>query len=42
MRALLETKGYPVTYREYHGGHNYASWRNEVGQGLETLFGVPG
>jgi enterochelin esterase family protein len=38
MGALLEAKGYPVTYNEYAGGHNYTSWRNEAGRGLEALF----
>ena len=41
MCALLEAKGYPVTSREYAGGHNYTAWRNEVGRGLEALFGEP-
>lgn len=39
MHALLAEKGYDVTYREYNGGHNYPSWRNDVAHGLETLFG---
>ncbi len=38
MHALLLERGYAVTYREYPGGHNYTCWRNDVWQGLETLF----
>jgi enterochelin esterase family protein len=38
MRALLLQMGYAVSYREYHGGHNYTSWRNDVWRGLEELF----
>jgi enterochelin esterase-like enzyme len=41
LHALLQAKGYAVTYSEYSGGHNYPAWRNEVGRGLETLFGGP-
>jgi enterochelin esterase family protein len=41
LHALLKAKGYAVTYGEYAGGHNYPAWRNEVGRGLETLFGGP-
>jgi enterochelin esterase-like enzyme len=26
-------------YEEYSGGHNYPSWRDRVGRGLETLLG---
>jgi enterochelin esterase family protein len=40
MLALLQSKAYEVTYREYSGGHNYTAWRNDVWRGLETLFGV--
>jgi enterochelin esterase family protein len=41
MHDLLVAKGYDVTYREYNGGHNYASWRNDMWRGLELLFGAP-
>lgn len=39
MHALLQRRGYEVTYREYAGAHNYPSWRDDVWRGLETLFG---
>ena len=38
MADLLSARGYPVTYREYPGGHNYPAWRDEVWRGLEKLF----
>lgn len=38
FRTLLEERGYDVTYREYNGGHNYPSWRNDFWRGLQTLF----
>lgn len=38
MSALMEENGYNVTYREYTGGHNYTSWRNDVWRGLKTIF----
>lgn len=41
MRALLEKRGYPVTYREYPAGHSYPAWRDEVWRGLEHFFGSP-
>ncbi len=34
----LHSRGYPVVYREYPGGHNYPAWRDEVWRGLEYLF----
>lgn len=39
MHALLAAQGYAASYQEYHGGHNYTAWRNEVATGLEHLFG---
>lgn len=38
MYDLLIERGHNVTYREYHGGHNYASWRNDVWRGIEALY----
>ncbi len=38
MFALLEEKGYGVTYNEYEAGHNYTAWRNDLWRGLQTLF----
>lgn len=38
MHRRLGLRGYRVRYREYSGGHNYTSWRNDMGQGLEWLF----
>ncbi len=38
MFAWLQDRGYPATYREYNGGHNYSAWRDDVWRGLETLF----
>jgi enterochelin esterase family protein len=40
MYTLLRNKGYKVTYCEHNGGHNYPAWRNDLGRGLETLFGT--
>lgn len=42
MHKLLNVRGYDVAYREYPGGHNYTSWRNDVWRGLEALFGTHG
>ncbi len=39
MNSLLLSKGYPVTYREYNGGHSYTAWGNDLWRGLEVLFG---
>jgi enterochelin esterase family protein len=41
MHRLLRDKGYPVTYRELNAGHNYTSWRNDLGAGLVALYGQP-
>ncbi|HEY2360188.1 MAG TPA: alpha/beta hydrolase-fold protein [Candidatus Angelobacter sp.] len=39
FRDILKLKGYPVTYSEYDGGHDYLCWRGSVADGLITLFG---
>lgn len=38
IHALLNEKGYNVTYREFTGGHCYTAWRDDVWRGLEALF----
>jgi enterochelin esterase family protein len=38
MRAHLEARGYPVIYKEFSGGHNYTSWRDDLHFGLEAMF----
>jgi enterochelin esterase-like enzyme len=38
MSNLLQEQEYDVTYREFSGGHNYTSWRDNVWRGLEKLF----
>jgi enterochelin esterase family protein len=39
MRSLLLKHGYEVGYHEFIGGHNPTCWRDDVGTGLETLYG---
>jgi enterochelin esterase family protein len=38
MHDRLAARGYQVQYREFAGGHNYTSWRNDIWRGLEWLF----
>jgi enterochelin esterase family protein len=40
LRDLLIQNDYPLTYREYNAGHNYAAWRDEIWRGLEALYGI--
>ncbi|HEX8820508.1 MAG TPA: alpha/beta hydrolase-fold protein [Archangium sp.] len=35
---ILQASGHRAQYREYHGGHNYPAWRDNVWRGLEWLF----
>jgi enterochelin esterase-like enzyme len=37
MRDVLIAKGYDVSYHEYAGGHNWASWRGTFAEGLIDL-----
>lgn len=41
MRDVLAAKGYNVSYHEYSGGHDYASWRGSLADGLIALAGQP-
>lgn len=38
LAALLHSRGYDATYREYNAGHNYIAWRDDLWRGLEALF----
>lgn len=38
MVRLLNEKNYNVIYREFAGGHNYTSWRDDIWHGLEEMF----
>jgi enterochelin esterase-like enzyme len=40
FHGLLLDRGYPVTYREYAGGHDYACWRGGLADGLIDLLGL--
>jgi enterochelin esterase family protein len=39
MRNILEAKGYPVTYREYMGGHEWWAWRDGLAEALIATLG---
>ncbi len=38
FRRVLRTKGYPVTYFEFEGGHDYAWWAATLGDGVRSVM----
>lgn len=39
LHTRLTDQGYRVSYREYPGGHNYTSWRDQLPDALIATFG---
>lgn len=39
LRDVLVSKGYPVDYQEFQGGHDYACWAATLGDGIRSVLG---
>jgi enterochelin esterase family protein len=39
FRNVLKTKGYPISYVEFLGGHDFVCWRGSIADGLIYLIG---
>ena len=40
LRDVLASKGYPVHYTEFSGGHDYVSWQGVLPVALQALIGI--
>jgi enterochelin esterase-like enzyme len=38
LAALLKDRGYELTYRRHHGGHDQTSWTESLVDALPTIF----
>lgn len=38
LYSILQSKGYPVTYQEFNGGHEFLNWRGTFADALRAMF----